>query len=178
MLFCPYCADASSQPHFSCDPLELKEDGWIGLDSRNGHRLSGDLLVGPEQVAMLPGSTWRITARPQVPFRGERLFVEHQHASSFLIRSVTVGAQSAMVSTDPIPAVCFATRMEALAQIDQMFAKDSVIKMKVDKTAAELLGSPWALPLANCGTLILFDVEHIGDKPLRFLGGVLGKVTW
>lgn len=151
-------------------------NSWIGFDSRQGRLLAGEVNRTGE---VMPASCAVVATRPQKPFRGTRLYVHQPIASSFLIHSLRVGQQDQMVSAmSPIPADAFATRMDTLAQIDEMFARDKVIEIKVGKTAAELLGSPWTLPVAFVGTEIMIMVENIGDKPLRFLAGMLGKAEW
>jgi hypothetical protein len=152
---------------------EMGVDGWIGFDSRLGRLLAGEVTRTGD---LIPAGYAAIASRPQVPFRGERLFVHQPIASSFVIHSLRVSMLEAMAAVSPIPADAFATRMDALAQIDEMFARDKVIEIKVGKTAAELLGSPWILPLALPGIEITIAVENIGDRPLRFLAGMLGKV--
>jgi len=154
-------------------PVYDEDDGWLGFDSRQGRLLAGEVNRTGE---VLPAGFIAIESKPQVPFRGQRLFVHQPIASSFLIHSVRVGRLETTVSCTPIPADAFATRMEALAQIDEMFARDKVIEIKIGKTAAELLGSPWTLPAAILGVEITLSVENIGDRPLRFLAGMLGKV--
>lgn len=148
-------------------------DGWIGFDSRSGRLLAGEVTRTGE---VEPGGFVAITQRPQIAFRGERLFVHHPVASSFIIHSLRVGTCEQTAAPAPIPADAFATRMDALAQIDEMFARDKVIEVKVGKSGAELLGSSWTLPVAHCGTDMTIHVENIGNRPLRFLAGMLGKV--
>lgn len=148
-------------------------DGWLGFDSRQGRLLAGEVNRTGE---VLPAGFLAIVVRPQAPFRGDRLFVHQPIASSFLIHSLRVGNMETTVTCAPIPADAFATRMDAIAQIDEMFARDKVIEIKVGKTGAELLGSPWTLPVAFAGTDLTITVENIGDQPLRFLAGMLGKV--
>lgn len=149
-------------------------DGWIGFDSRNGRLLAGEVNKTGE---ILPAGYVALASRPQVPFRGERLFVHQPIASSFLIHSLRIGTSERIVSaSSPIPADAFATRMEALAVIEELFARDKVIEIKVGETGAELLGSPWGLPIAQPGTDLVIYVENIGDRPLRFLAGMLGVV--
>lgn len=148
-------------------------DGWLGFDSRQGRLLAGEVNRTGE---VMPAGFLAIVVRPQISFRGDRLFVHQPVASSFLIHSLRVGNMETTVAATPIPADAFATRMDALAQIDEMFARDKVIEIKVGKTGAELLGSPWTLPAAFPGTDITISVENIGDRPLRFLAGMLGKV--
>lgn len=158
----------------SPDPSALTADGWLGFDSRQGRLLAGEVN---QTGALMPGGYVAIVSRPQIPFRGQRLFVHQPIASSFLIHEVRVGTMSATAASCPIPADAFATRMDALAQMDEMFARDKVIEIQVGKTAAELLGSPWTLPVAPPGTEIMIFIENIGDRPLRFLAGMLGKTT-
>lgn len=149
--------------------------GWIGFDSRSGRLLAGEVTPTGD---VMPAGFVAIVSRPQIPLRGERLFVHLPIASSFLIHSFRVGAREMTASAmAPIPADAFATRMDALAEIDAMFARDKVIEIKVGKKAAELLGSPWTLPIAYPGTDIILYVENVGDRPLRFIAGMLGKVS-
>jgi hypothetical protein len=149
-------------------------DGWIGFDSRLGRLLAGEVNSTGE---VMPAGYVAIVSRPQLLFRGTRLFVHQPIASSFLIHSFRVGQlETTVAATSPIPADAFATRMDALATIDEMFARDKVIEIKVGKTGAELLGSPWTLPVALPGIDLTIYVENIGDRPKRFLAGMLGKV--
>jgi len=148
-------------------------DSWIGFDSRSGRLLAGEVNRTGD---VMPAGYVGIVTRPQIPFRGERLFVHQPIASSFLIHSLRVAMREATAAAGPIPADAFATRMDVIAEIDAMFARDKVIEIKVGKKAAELLGSPWTLPIAEQGTDITIYVENIGDQPLRFVAGMLGKV--
>jgi hypothetical protein len=153
---------------------DLLADAWLGFDSRQGRLLAGEVTRTGE---VEPGGFVGIVSRPQVhAFRGERLFVHQPIASSFVIHSVRVQCREALVASCPIPADAFATRMDALAQMDEMFARDKVIEVRVGRTAAELLGSPLTLPTALVGDEIMLSVENIGGAPLRFLAGMLGKV--
>jgi hypothetical protein len=154
-------------------PVQPPADGWLGFDSRDGRLLAGEVNRTGE---VMPGGYVAIVSTPQLPFRGERLFVHQPIASSFIIHSLRVGQMETTVVSAPIPADAFATRMDALAQIDEMFARDKVIEIKVGKSGAELLGSPWTLPIASHGVTITISIENIGDRPLRFLAGMLGKV--
>lgn len=149
-------------------------DGWLGFDSRQGRLLAGEVTRTGE---VEPAGFIAISTRPQIPFRGTRLFVHQPIASSFLIHALRVGQRETTVTSTPIPADAFATHMDALAQIDAMFARDKVIEIKVGKTAAEMLGSPWTLPVALDGIEVTIYVENIGERPLRFLAGMLGKVV-
>jgi hypothetical protein len=120
-------------------------DGWLGFDSRSGRLLAGEVTRTGD---IEPAGYVAIAVRPQIPFRGERLFVHQPIASSFIIHSLRVGFMETTVTSAPIPADAFATRMDALAEIDAMFARDKVIEIKMGKSGAELLGSPWTLPIA------------------------------
>lgn len=149
-------------------------DGWIGFDSRNGRLLAGEVNHTGD---VMPGGYIAIVSRPQVMFRGQRLFVHQPIASSFMIHSMRVGQSEQLVSAAvPIPADAFATHMDALAQIDEMFARDKVIEIKIGKRGSELLGSPWTLPVAQPGMDLMIAIENLGDRPLRFVAGMLGKV--
>jgi hypothetical protein len=153
-----------------------ESNSWLGFDSRFGRLLGGDPV--PALGLIAPGSRFEISSRVQVPFRGERLFVHSPIASSFLILSLCVGRQEQTVASVPIPADAFATRMDALSVIEALYERDKVVEIKIDKIAAELLGSPWTLPKAFAGTEIAFVVENLGNVPLRFLAGFLGKTDW
>lgn len=155
-------------------PARETADGWIGFDSRSGRLLAGEVNRTGD---VMPGGCVAIVSRPQVMFRGQRLFVHQPIASSFMIHSMRVGNSEQLVSAcSPIPADAFATHMDALAQIDEMFARDKVIEIKIGKRGSELLGSPWTLPVAQPGIDLTIMIENIGDRPLRFVAGMLGKV--
>lgn len=154
-------------------PRDFTADGWLGFDSRSGRLLAGEVTRTGD---ILPAGYVAIASKPQILFRGERLFVHLPIASSFLIHSLRVGTREMTAAWSPIPADAFATRMDALAEIDAMFARDKVIEIQVGKTAAELLGSPWTLPVVPPGTDVMIAVENISDRPLRFIAGMLGKV--
>lgn len=153
----------------------VSADGWIGFDSRSGRLLAGEVTRTGE---VEPAGYVMIVSRPQVPFRGERLFVHLPIASSFLIHSFRVGTREMTAAAcSPIPADAFATRMDAIAAMDEMLARDKVIEVKVGKNGVELLGSPWTLPQTRVGDDLMIAIENIGDRPLRFLAGMLGKVS-
>ena len=152
----------------------LNADGWIGFDSRLGRLLAGEVNHTGD---VMPGGYVMITSRPQISFRGERLCVHIPIASSFLIHSMRVGMREMTASAaTAIPADAFATRMDGLAEIDAMFARDKVIEIKVGKRGVEMLGSPWSMPRTRPGDELMIYVENVGDAPLRFLAGMLGKV--
>jgi hypothetical protein len=166
---------AAHDPGISSGVDRFVEASWIGFDSRSGRLLAGEVTP---TGGVMPAGYIAIMSRPQIPFRGERLFVHQPIASAFLIHSLRVGTREMTASAmSPIPADAFATRMDAIAEIDAMFARDKVIEIKVGKKAAELLGSSWTLPIAPPGTDITLCVENIGDRPLRFVAGMLGEVV-
>src|SRR2546422_1028916 len=106
-------------------------DGRTGFCSRLG-RLPAAAV--DRTGGLMPAGYAAFASRPQVPFRGGRLFVPQPIASSFVIHSLRVSQLERMVANvSPIPADAFATRMDALAQIDEMFARDKVIEIKVGK---------------------------------------------
>lgn len=154
---------------------DLTYDSWLGLDSRRGRLLAGETNSGNRDGNIQPGGCVEIDARPQVPFRGSRMFVHQPIASSFLIHSLRVGTRETKVETMPIPADAFATRMDRLAQLDQVIEQGGVIEIRIDKIAADLLGAPWTLPLASPGMSVIITVENIDDVPRRFVAGMLGK---
>lgn len=156
------------------DKQDLSADGWLGFDSRMGRLLAGEVNRTGD---LMPAGYIAIATRPQVAFRGERLFVHQIVASSFVIHSLRVSTREMTVAAAaPIPADAFATRMDSLAEIDAMFVRDKVIEIKVSKRADELLGASWTLPIAHAGTEVTICVENISDRPLRFLAGMRGKV--
>lgn len=144
---------------------------WMGFDSRDGRLLAGSVTPYGE---IERGGYVAIASKPQVAFRGERLFVHAPIASSFLIHGLRVGLREQLVSHGAIPADAFATRMDALAEVDALFARDKVIDVRIGKVAIEVLGALWALPVATIGTEVTIFVENIGDRPLRFVAGLLG----
>jgi hypothetical protein len=146
---------------------------WIGFDSRLGQLLAGDSSRRTGNVH--PDETIVITVRPQVAaWRGERLFVHQPIASSFVIHGLRIGARETTAASGAIPADAFATRMDRLAEIDEMFRREGTWELKIDKVASEILGASWILPTCFCAQDVSLIVENIGDRPLRFLAGMLG----
>lgn len=140
--------------------MRAKETLWCGLRS---------------QSTISAGAVERIFTRPQIYFRGERLLVWDQCASYFLIRSITVGMRENLVSLDPLPASAFATRMDKLARIDEIFKRDGVITISVDKTGAEMLGNPITLPTASPGCDISMIVENLAGHCMYFHAAFMGS---
>lgn len=158
--------------------ISITQDAWFGIDSRHGRYMFGakespvDGLVPAEQ-------TVNIVESGHLPFKGERFFVRRACASDFLIRNVFIGANYAgpvIGITQPIIAEPFAVDFDQLFKIDlDAFDGKTVLKIVIDKSAAELLGQPFPLPTLMPGMQIAFEVENISDKPSRFLGAFLGK---
>lgn len=155
-----------------------KEDtpkAWLGYDSCYGRLLAGSGDLVPRNGLVPPGSTILITNRPQLPFRGRRLFVHQPIASSFLIHDVKVGQRAMTASFGPIPADAFATRLDQIATVDALFKQHEVFELKIGKRAAEMLGSEWTLPRVEGGMAdITMMIENISAEPLRFIGAWMG----
>lgn len=158
---------------------------WMGFDSRYGRLLAGEeysrqmSILNQEREfvsgKVMPASAMTITTRPQVIFKGERLCVSHTIAPSFLIHSLRIGTREAMTAgTQPIPADAFATKMESLAEIEAMLRQDMVVELSVGQKASDI-GSPWTLPTAHVSMDVSLRIENIGDRPLRFVAGMLGR---
>ena len=148
---------------------------WLGLDSRNAR-----LIVGMEEERrpegiLHPGEFVLISAKPQIPWRGERLCVWSRCAASFFIHDVKVGNRSSFACASLIPADAFATRLDQLAVIDEAFKRDGAVVIEVTKGAVDVLGMPFVLPVVQPGMEIAIYVEHIGTEPMRFVAGFLGK---
>ena len=150
---------------------------WLGFDSMSGRMLAGD----PAEMRFAhgivsPKTTISICNRPQIArWRGERLFVHQPVASSFLIHDIRVGNLSAICAYGPIPADAFATRMDRLAYVQDIFDREGVIEMKIEKTGAEVLGMEWPLPMARAAAEVTLIIENISEEPARFLAGFLGE---
>ncbi len=156
----------------STDPTP---SSWLGFDSRNGR-----LIVGTSEERLVdgilrPGEFAQICARPQVPWRGERLCVWSRCASSFFIHDVRIGTCSRFASgVSPIPADAFLTRLDQLASIVEAFKRDSVVALAVMKGGVDVLGMPFVLPTVPTGVDVSIYVEHIGTEPMRFVAGFFG----
>lgn len=161
------------------DPREpTMTKSWLGFDSRYGRLLAGGGERIPSEGLVLPGDTVTIVSRPQISFAGERLSIYLLIASSFLIHSLKVGNAEQTVSFGPIPADAFATRMDQLAEIEEIYKQHEAFEIKVQKGAYELLGQEWPLPMVGSGTDIMFTVENISDTPKRFIAGFFGRTDY
>lgn len=163
----PYSAPPSTEPVLS---------SWLGFDTRNGRLIVGLNEKTPRPEGTLcPGEFAQICARPQVPWRGERLCVWSHCAPSFFIHDVKVGNRSSFASScAPIPADAFATRLDQLATIGAAYKRDGIVVIEVKKGAVEMLGLPFVLPTVQPSTDISMYVEHIGTEPMRFVAGFFG----
>ncbi len=169
-----FLENMTESPPLKRVPLMKKEPAWLGFDSLNGRYLFGTDrapaggLVEPKQVVSIVASCYQL-------FKGERLFVKRDCASDFLIREIFVGARNTgKVNQDPIIAEPFAVDFEGLAKIEEALFDGKVLKIVVDKKAVDLLGQPWTLPACAPGWQITFNVENIGEAPLRFLAAFSG----
>lgn len=128
-------------------------------------------------MGLIPArSTIQIMQRPQIHhFRGWKLFVHKPNASDFLIHNIRVGNRATTAAASgPIPADAFITNMDKLAEVQELFEKDGMFAMKVDKRGSELLGTEWCLPTVQPGTDITMVVENTSSANLRFVSGMLG----
>jgi hypothetical protein len=169
----------SSDEAFMKKSLEKKfEPAWFGLDSLHGRYITGTHNDIPHGVVQ-PGETVNVIERAYVLFKSERLFIRETCAASFLIRNVFVGNQrGAIIGQNPLICDPFVVKYEALAELKLALDDKNVLRVDVNKPALEFLGAPFPLPLAQVGLDIMFQIEHIGKEPIRFLGALLGQAAW
>jgi hypothetical protein len=125
-----------------------------------------------------PAQTVPIIARPQLPFRGDRLAIWSGCASSFFIEGIKVGNQYQGVSAGTIPADAFATRLDLLPLLDAKLQKDGFVEVRISKKAEECFGQPLAFPLATVGMDITVVVTNVSKEPQNFVGVLLGDQEW
>lgn len=125
-------------------------------------------------VPIPPGKTEQVIARPQLPFRGDRLAVWSGCAPSFFIEDIRVGSQCQGVQAGTIPADAFATRLDILPLLDAKLQKDGFVEVRISKKAEECFGQPLAMPLAPVGTSVIVVVTNVTNESLRFVGVILG----
>lgn len=130
-------------------------------------------------TSMIPaGTTAQIVARPQLPFRGDRLAIWSECAAHFFIEGLKVGNQAQGVQAGTIPADAFATRLDLLPMLDTKLQKDGFVEVRISKRAEECFGQPLALPLAPVGTEITLVVTNATTTPRMFVGVILGDQEW
>lgn len=150
---------------------------WLGFDSRGGRLYAGDTVGKDGEVP--PGTTIQIIQRPQVPWRGSRLFVHQPIASNFLIHEIYVGNYCTTVAAgSAIPADAFATKIDRLAEVDAIFKRDEVFRLEIKKSGLDMLGAEWPLPIAHPGCDVRIMIENIARFPHRFIAGFLGQTDW
>lgn len=125
-----------------------------------------------------PGQSALVAARPQLPFRGDRIAVWSTVASGFLIEDVLVGNSSMTVCSGTAPADAFATRLDLLPLLDQQLDAEGFVRVRVSRMATECFGQPLAFPLCSVGYEIRVHVTNASPAPLRFVGVVLGDVEY
>ncbi len=150
--------------------LRVLDDGPIER-SRSFLPLSSDVLIKPSESAL-------IRARPQLPFRGDRLAVWSVIAGSFLIESLRVSTRSLEASYGTTPADAFATRLDLLPMLDQQLDAHGFVQVRVSRKAEECFGQPVAFPLAPVGSDVLITVTNASDRPLRFVSVILGDIEY
>lgn len=125
-------------------------------------------------VMIPPGRMEMITAKPQAPFRGDRLAVWGVTAPHFMISMIRVGNRHMGVSCGDAPADVFATRLDLLPFLDAELAKNGMVTIKITKRASECFGQPLALPVARPGYEVILGVENVSNEPQRFAAVLLG----
>lgn len=131
-------------------------------------------LGGPYMNLIPPGRMADVIAKPQLPFRGDRLAVWSVVAPSFLIEGVRVGNRALGVQSGTVPADAFATRLDLLPMLDQQLSRDGFVEVRVSRKAEECFGQPLAFPLCPIGQEIIVTVTNMSSEPLRFVGVILG----
>lgn len=148
--------------------VAIVDDGPIER-SRSFLPISPDVLIAPGELA-------RIVARPQVPFRGDRLAVWSVCAASFFIESIQVGCQHVSAQFGSAPADAFATRLDLLPMLDQQLDRDGFVQVRVSRKAEECFGQQLSLPMCHVGQDITVVVTNVSDRSARFVGLILGDV--
>jgi hypothetical protein len=140
---------------------EAAHPAWLGLDSKTP----------------VPAGQF-VSIEPPIffTFKTERLFVKKACASSFLIHDIFIGARTGRLPGAPIIAEPFAVDFDNLAKIEDALFAGNVIKIVIEKKAADLLGQPWPLPTLRPGIPLSLRIENIGESPCRFLAALYGLV--
>jgi hypothetical protein len=125
-----------------------------------------------------PGLSAMIVARPQVPFRGDRLAIWERCAADFFIEGIKVGTRAQGVQAGTIPADAFATRLDLLPVLDAELKEKGLVHVKISKKAEECFGQPLHLPKAQPGTDVTLYVTNAGDRPRKFVAVILGDADW
>ncbi len=151
---------------------------WLGIDSLRGRFMLGK-EEGPVDGLVPPGQYAQIGITLFTFFKGERLFVKRDCASSFLIHEVLVGNINTKANQTPIIAEPFAVDFEDLAkvslEVEEATKEGKVVKIKVEKISLDVVGQPWPMPACQPGMSITVGVENIGNSPSRFLAAFFGK---
>ena len=119
-----------------------------------------------------------VTARPQVPFRGDRLAVWSETAAKFFIVNVSVACRTLAATGGDVNADAFATRLDLLPVMDQHLDEHGVVSIRVSRMAEECIGQPLAFPLAGPGTDIVIAVKNVSDEPAIFVAAILGDIEY
>jgi len=100
-----------------------------------------------------PGEEREIEQVPQVPFKGQMLFVDPDCASFFDLADIRIGRMSQFPSAAPVPASVFALR--------------NVVEPNQS-------GLPLEIDAAEVAQKIVLRVCNVGNKPARFRGAISG----
>lgn len=130
----------------------------------------------PYMGMVYPGQQIQFVARPQLPFRGERLVVWSKCALHFFINALYVGNQVLGAQAGDIPADAFATDMDMLAKLDEQLDKKGFVSVLASKKAVEAMGQKLYFPLAQVSMDIRMVVTNVGDKPWKFCSVLFGNV--
>ena len=160
--------------HLLVERPTKNKPGWFGLDSLHSHDLRDGLVP--------PGHHFAIQRTIYTTFKGERLLVKRDCASSFLIHNVFVANMNSRstlhdaIFAEPF-AVDFGDLPKISLEIEEAAKLGKTIEIKVDRLAVEVLGMPWPLPALQPGLPLTFAAECIGKEPVRFIGAFFGQTS-
>lgn len=146
---------------------------WMGFDSINGRLMAGR-DPDDRKGYVDPGAFVYVVNRPQVLWRGKRLFVSDWCSRSFLIHSIRAGVRETTVAYGPIPADAFSIKLGMMTEADLIFQKEGCYEIKIGESGEQILGAEWDLPLCEPGTEITIAIENISPVRSRFIAGFLG----
>ena len=129
---------------------ELGKHKVIGLDSL--------MTVGSGAIA-------RLTVRPQIPFKVERILVSARVAPYFLIHNISVGKNSETVAAGGIHTGVFAVRED--------FAQNPFKHGEI--TEGMIRGERFDMDVCMPGYDLVMEVVNIDMTARRFLCGLAGR---
>lgn len=114
-------------------PKEKIHETWLGFDSDS---------------PVEPGTTAKVTSRPQVPFRPAKLVIPSELSSRFKVEDFRVGSSSQFIDSTGMPGQLFSAELSGLS------IKGDTAQISQD---------------------VSFFVTNISDEPLRFQAAVYGR---